>query len=138
MIEPSLALQKAIFDRLKDDEDVIELVPAANIFDRHGLPTASHCIILGDDQTIRDALSLDDNSFRVAATLHVWAKGTNVVLAKRIAGAITVALRGPFWTFDGYRAAWVSLSQTQFVRDPGGEWAHAVLTFEAMLVEEAA
>ncbi|GLK76705.1 hypothetical protein GCM10008171_19590 [Methylopila jiangsuensis] len=138
MTEPSLALQKAVFDRLRADAGVTALVPAANIFDRHGLPTVSPCIILGDDQTIRDPLSLADNSYRVAVTLHLWVKGQNLVLAKQISGAVMVAMRPGFWTPAGFEVAWLSLDDARYMRDPGGEWGHAVLTFEAMLVEVVA
>lgn len=135
MIEPSLALQRAVYDRLRADPGVVALVPADHVFDRHGLPTVSPCVILGDDQTIRDPLSLADDSFRVALTLHVWARGTNVVEVKRIAGAIVTALRGDPPAVEGHRLAWLHPEQGRYLRDPGGEWAHAALSFEAMLVE---
>lgn len=136
MTEPSLTLQKTVIEKLKADSGVIALVPAAKIFDRHGLPTVSPCIILGDDQTIRDPISIDDDSYRVSLTMHVWSKGTNLVEAKKISGAIMVALSGRLWMAGGYVAAWFRVEQIRHLRDPSGEWAHAVLTFEAMLVEE--
>lgn len=138
VMEPSLALQKATFDRLKADASVTALVPAAKIFDAHGLPTVSPCIILGDDRTIRDPIALADDSYRVALTLHVWSKATNVVEAKTIAGAVTMAMRARFWAVEGYRVVWLRLDQASYLRDPSGDWAHAVLAFEGMLAEEAA
>lgn len=137
MIEPSLALQKEVFARLRADAGVLALVNAENIGDEHGLPTVSPCIILGDDQTIRDPLTLADQSFRIAVTVHVWVKEDKVWPAKQIAGAVAAALDAePRLDPEGHRIAWLTLSDTRYLRDPGGEWAHAVMTFEAMLERE--
>lgn len=134
-MEPSLALQRAVFDRLRTDAALTALVPAANIFDRHGLPSASPCLILGDDQTIREPIALADRSFRVAVALHVWVKGQNLVPVKQIAGAVMLALRPRFASVTGFRVVSFLASDARYLRDPGGEWGHGVLGYEALLVE---
>lgn len=138
LTEPSLALQKAIVARLKGDAGLTALVPAENIFDRAGLPQISPCIIVGEDETRREPISLDDDSFGVAATLHVWAKEPNMVTVKRAGGLIQLAMRGKFWAIDDHREVYTRLSIARYMRDPGGEWAHGVLTYESLLVEVAA
>lgn len=134
-MEASLSLQRAVFDRLRTDAGVLALVPAANIFDRHGLPSQSPCIILGEGQTVRDPLSLRDNSFSVSLTIHAWSKGTNVVETKRIGGAVVAALRPGDWNVAGFRVLYLRLDDARYMRDPGGEWGHAALGFGAMLIE---
>lgn len=136
MIEPSLALQKAVASRLKSEPAVLALVPAASIADRHGLPTLSPCVIIGADQTIREPISLADRSARVVLSIHVWVKGQSLVAVKQLAGAVAVALRLPL-IVDGHRVVQFAFSQTQFMRDPGGEWGHGVMTFESLVVETA-
>lgn len=138
MTEPSLALQKAIVARLKGDAGLIARVPAENIFDRSGLPQISPCVFVGEDRTTREPISLADDSFSVASTFHLWAREPNMVTVKRISGLIQLAMRGEFWALDDYRAIYCRLSAARYMRDPGGEWAHGVLTYESLLVEAAA
>lgn len=138
MTEPSLAFQKAVAARLKGDAGVTAVVPADNIFDRSGLPLISPCIVIGEDETRREPISYSDDTFAIATTLHLWAKASNMVLAKRMGGVVQMAMRGRFWTLDGHREIYTRLSICRFMRDPGGEWTHGVLTYETLLAEVAA
>lgn len=52
MSDPSLALQKAVRERLVASAAVTALLPADSIFDRHARPERFPCIVLGEGQVL--------------------------------------------------------------------------------------
>lgn len=135
MTAVSVMMQKAIRDRLVASTEVLALVPAANIFDRHARPERFPCIILGEGQNVPEGLTLADNHVRLYSTIHIWTRDGDLISTRNIAGAIAGALRGRI--FGELATVTARYRDARFLRDPDGETGHGVLTFEA-LVEEFA
>lgn len=130
----SLAFQKFAKAKLSADEGVTALVAADAIVDANARPEVFPRIVLGEDI----ALPADDTVGRyttVAATLHIWKREPGLAGAKEIAGAVQRALRGQLWTRDGYRCIDCKFQSARFIRDPDGETAHGIVTFEAVIEE---
>jgi hypothetical protein len=138
MVEMSaLALQKAIRGRLISDAGVLALVPAANIFDRHGRPERFPCIILGEGQDVADDITLARRHVRSFATLHLWQREPGTTGVKAIAGAIRKALDAGPITLDEGDLIDLRFEGVRFLRDPDGETAHGAFTVEALIGEAA-
>ena len=136
MTDVSIQMQRAMRDRLVASAEVLALVPAANIFDRHARPEIFPCIILGEGQIVREDLTLADNHVRLYQTVHIWTRDGDLVSARAIAGVIGAALRGR--SFGEVAVVQARYSDARFMRDPDGETGHGVLTFEALVQEFAA
>lgn len=133
ILDPSLMLQTAIGGRLAAFPDLTALVPASAIHDAWRRPEAPACIVMGEGQTILDSRFIARNVFRVSLDLHAWTKGAPLAPVKAITGAIGGALAGPFPALDGAACADFRITRTRFMRDPGNEWAHGVVTAEALV-----
>ncbi len=128
----ALALQKALRARLATFPAVIALVPAVNIGDRHGKPAAFPSIIMGEDQDVDAALTLDRRHREIYVTLHVWDRSPALVTVKQIAAAIGQAI-GDDLTLESGRVVDIRLASARYMRDPDGVTAHGVVTLEALL-----
>lgn len=135
-MEPSLALQAAIRGRLVAASAVTSLVPAASIKDANGAPSVFPSIILGEADTVPDD-GLSRNRHETTFDLHIWVKESGLVGAKQIAGAVRDALADGGWTVPGLHVADLYVTQTRFMRDPGGLHSHGVLTLQARVMETA-
>lgn len=137
MMEPSLALQKAMRARLIGTPAVTALVPAANVLDRNAVPlNVFPSIIIGEGQTVPGE-GLARNRHTVIADLHIWQTEPGLAQAKAIAGAIRQAFDAPFYTIDGHHVADLHIISARFLRDPDGLHSHGVISVDAQLVELA-
>jgi hypothetical protein len=127
---PALALQAQMRALLAGDSAVTALVPAASIFDRHKSPEVFPKIVLGEGQEISDDLTLARDTVRVFAILHIWTRDGGLAGAKAIGGAVRKALVGKITGFIDFRHI-----DSHYMRDPDGETAHGVVTFEALTWE---
>ncbi|ALK09503.1 DUF3168 domain-containing protein [Blastochloris viridis] len=130
-----LALQKAIRARLTNSTEIVGLVPAASILDRHARPAPDPSIILGEGQTLEgdDLARLQQ---RVVLDLHVWKKEPSLAGVKAIAGAVRTALHSGRLALDaGFHCGDCRVSHMRFLRDQDGETSHAVVTVEALVSE---
>jgi hypothetical protein len=139
----SLAFQKMARAILAADAAVTALVPAQNIVDANARPEIfpqysgdTHSsfprINLGEDQELPG----DDvvrRYTRLFSTLHIWNREPGLAGAKAIAGVVRRALEGQRWAHDNVKCLDTAFSQARFIRDPDGETAHAIATFEATL-----
>jgi hypothetical protein len=133
-VEPSLAVQGAIRSALVADVAVTGTVPAARIFDRNTRPEDFPCIIIGDGQTALEPITLTRRHVRVFADVHIWTEESGLVAVKTIAGNAAAALRARP-SIAGFRVVDWIVKGTRFLRDPGGEFGHAVMSIEALLNE---
>lgn len=136
MSSPALALQKAIRLRLINTAAVTLLVPAANILDRNERPAPSPSIILGEDQEVDDDfVTLKRDVIRVYSTLHIWKAEPSTTGVKAIAGAIRKAI-GRVRRLDldpDFICADCRVDGVRYLRDPGGEMSHGVLTINSLV-----
>lgn len=132
-----VAVQKVIRARLIADAAVTNVVAAANILDRHARPAPSPSIIIGEGQSI-EGDRIDRRDQRIVMDLHVWKQETSLAGVKAIAGAIRAAIIGArLGTIPGFHFADCRVSSMRYLRDPGGEYSHAVVTVETLVVEIA-
>lgn len=129
MAEASLATQKLIIQKLRARATLTALV-GNNIFDRHAVPEIFPCILIGEAQVTGDEFDCAELS-TVFATMHVWTKEAGTVSCKTIAGEVRRAMRNAEGTFDGFELS-ASFNDMRFLRDPSGEHAHGVVTFEIL------
>lgn len=134
MIEASLTVQTAIRSRLIASPLVTALVPAASIFDRHSRPEKFPCIIVGDGQTVLEATTYSRRHVRVFADVHIWTRETGLEAVKTITGHAQRALTGKP-ALDGVSVVEWRVTGARFLRDPAGEYGHAVLSLEALIAE---
>lgn len=137
MIDPSLALQETLFQRLKHPQTISELIniPVLNVLDTSRRPEAFPRVVIGDGHT---QFPDYENSFHIKtwADIHVWTRNEDLASAKKIAGAVREAIwKGP-WTVEGHRCVNLLIEQSRFLRE-GKDYQHAVITVAAILQEEA-
>jgi hypothetical protein len=135
-VEPSLAVQGAIRSALIADAAVTGTVPAARIFDRNTRPELFPCCIIGDAQTALEPLTLSRSHIRIFSDLHIWTEESGLVAVKTIAGNASAALKAKP-SIDGFHVVDWKVTGARFLRDPGGEFGHAVMSIEALLSEAA-
>ena len=127
-------MQKAVVARLRGDAGVTALVPADGIFDRSMRPELPICIVLGEDQVVREPLTYQDDHVRVYFTLHLWQQAQDFSVIKNLGDAIRKAMRARF-VVPGIYVVYSSFGDARYMRDPGGEYLHGVLTFSALIQE---
>lgn len=132
MTEPSLALQKAMVERLRAASAVTDLVPAARISVRPPLVDDFPCVHLGTGQTVDPGMALARDLFDVYADLHVFDRGPDFTSVKRIAGAIREALAERFVAaVDEWHLFDVHVEAMRFMHDPDGKTIHGAITIAA-------
>lgn len=130
----TVQLQTAIVARLRATPAVIALCPAANIFDRSMRPEVPVSIVLGEDQLVNEGLTYARNHISVFTTLHLWNKVQDFATLKNLTDAIRAAMRVPLH-LSVANVVQTVFSGARFLRDPGGEYVHAVVTFESLIEE---
>ena len=129
MIEPSLALQKMIHDRLIASPAVTMIVPAEAISDKNKLPEHPSEIIIGAGNTLFGD-SYDSFHERVFLDAHIWIQEENLVKAKQVTFAIREAVKSRPWIVAGNTLHGLTVS-ARFLRD--GIYSHAIVSFDAVM-----
>lgn len=132
-VEPSLAVQKALHALLTASATVTALIPASNIVDRSARPEVFPCCIIGDGTTVNESRSFPRRHYCVISDLHIWTKEGGFQGAKTAAGAVIGALGNCLLPLDDCRCVDSQVARTRFMRDPVGDFAHVVVTLEALV-----
>ena len=153
MIDPSLAIQKAIYRRLSVANPIPHsdayspginaLYPGQTtalqyssvpVFDKAGLPTVFPAIIIGEAHVIWPDY-YEDFAITVHCDLHIWTDKPDLASVKHIAGKVREALwLGP-WEIDGHHCVNLRIQDSRFMRDPDKVHSHGVLSITAILQE---
>jgi len=129
--EPSLALQKAVRDRLVTDPAVAALV-AGRVYDTVPAAPTFPYVTIGEDQVLDDGNSCGD-AWQATVTVHVWTREPpGFPPAKTIAGAVRDALTAPL-TVAGFFVISGLHRDTLSLRDSDGLTSHMVQTFEYLI-----
>jgi len=132
VIEPSLELQRAIRASLVDTIAITDLVTPNAIRDGAARPDLFPSIIFGASQTVIERVTYSRKHVRVFQDLHVWTKEAGMVAAKTIAAAVLNALAvAP--ALAGFSLLDHQVDSVRYMRDPGGEHGHAVITVSALI-----
>jgi hypothetical protein len=126
--DPSLALQKAIINTLKADPAVSAIV-GAQVYD--GVPDEAVLpyVSLGLFQMIPDSGDCLDGGEAVIQ-IDAWALGPRTTQVKQLGGAIAYALDQAELKLEGHHFVSIAATELQYLRDPDGITAHAVVTFQ--------
>lgn len=135
MSEASLAAQRLAVTSMRARPALISLVPPANIFDRNERPEIFPCVIIGEAQTVADEAECVIGS-EVYLTIHVWTKETGFIACKSIAGEMRRALRHVSGEQDDFALHFI-FEDSRFLRDPGGELSHGVVTFKVLAEDKS-
>jgi len=128
--DPSLELQKAIVAVLKADAGVSAII-AGRIYDAVPENAVKPYVSLGPFQLLPEHGDCLDGGEAIV-TLDGWAAGPQTVQIKQLGHAIAKALDMAPITLDApQRLVEMSIEQTQYMRDPDGLTAHAVITVHA-------
>jgi hypothetical protein len=128
--DPSLQLQKAIVAALKADAGVDAII-AGRIYDAVPGSAVKPYLSFGAFQLLPEHGDCLDGG-EAFVTLDGWAAGPDTVQVKSLGSAVAKALdRAPIVLTDGQRLVEMSVEQTQYMRDPDGITAHAVITVHA-------
>ena len=135
MIEPSLALQTAVRQRLVTTPAVTAIIDKTNIRDGITQPSFFPSVIIGDGQTVtkgdgyRSVLNVT-----AFLDLHVWTREQGMVGAKTASAAIWAALREPLTVAGWLLTDGLHVTGTRYLRDPSHEHSHAVISLEAFMM----
>jgi hypothetical protein len=128
--DPSLQLQKAIVARLKTDAGVDAIV-AGRIYDAVPPNAAKPYLSFGPFQLLPEHGDCLDGG-EAFVTLDGWANGPDSVAIKTLGTAVAKSLDlAPITLEDPQRLVEMSIEQIQYLRDPDGITAHAVITVHA-------
>lgn len=128
--DPSLALQKAIVAALKADAGVNAIV-AGRIYDAVPGGAVKPYVSFGPFQLLPEHGDCLDGG-EAFVTLDGWAAGPDTVQVKSLGIAVAKALDRAELALDAsQRLVAMSVEQTQYMRDPDGITAHAVITVHA-------
>ena len=127
--DPSLQLQKAIVAALK--AGVTGPLVGGRIYDAVPGGAAKPYVSFGPFQLLPEHGSCL-NGGEAFITLDGWAAGPDTVQVKSLGAAIATDLdRAELALDNGQRLVDLSIEQSQYMRDPDGLTAHAVITVHA-------
>lgn len=127
MIDPSLALQKAIRDAI--DAGVPEI--GGRVFDTPPLDAAYPYVTIGEGQVLDDRADCYRGS-EIYLDIHVWSRAVGFPEAKRIAGGIRDCVDDADLILDGHSLEMIRFRDQRALRDPDGVSSHIAMTFRAL------
>lgn len=127
MSDPSLALQKAVFDAIASNVPSIR----GRVFDQPALDAAYPYVTIGEGQTLSDRADCYDGS-ESFLDIHVWSRAVGFPEAKAIANAIRAALDDSELPLDGHSLELFQFRDARSLRDPDGMTSHIAMTFRAL------
>ena len=128
--DPSLQLQKALVAVLKADAGVNAII-AGRIYDAVPGGAVKPYLSFGPFQMLPEHGSCLDGG-EAFVTLDGWAAGPDTVQVKQLGAAVAKALDlAPIVIDAPPRLVEMTVEQTQYMRDPDGITAHAVITVHA-------
>lgn len=131
---PSVAVQIALRARLVGASAVVAIVPPAQILDAHKRPLGYPLIVLGEGQAVEDGGDLGRLRTRVYSDLHLWIAEPSFETAAALAGAVHRALHSPRLELAApFMCADCLVRGARFMRDPGGELSHVVMSVETLV-----
>jgi hypothetical protein len=131
MIDASLPVQRAIRDRLIADATVNGLV-VGQIFDGVPLKAVKPYLSFGPSDMLPDVADCLEGG-EITLQIDGWAQGPDTVQAKRLGAAVSRSLHWAEMPLDEeQRLLVMQVEQVQYLRDPDGITAHAVITVRAL------
>jgi hypothetical protein len=127
--DPSLSLQKAIVATLKADAKIAAIV-GGRVYDGVPVDAPLPYVSIGSFQLLPDSTACLAGGEAIIQ-LDGWAAGPATTQAKQLGGAIAYALDQAELALDGQHLVSLTVTETQYLRDPDGITAHAVVSLHA-------
>lgn len=128
--DPSLQLQSAVWAWLHNDS-AVQAITGGRIYDSIPDKPIKPYLSFGPFQLLPEHGDCLDGG-EAFLTIDGWANGPSTVEVKQLGAAVALALdRAPINLQDGQRLVEMSIEQIQYMRDPDGITAHAVITVHA-------
>lgn len=131
MSSPAWELQKAVYDALSADADLIALLGGARIYDHVPRGAAFPYITFGPSTT-RDWSTGTEKGSEHLLTLRVWSKAGGEKEVHLMLEAIRAALHEAALTPAGHRLVSLRHELSDAVREPDGETYQGVARFRAL------
>jgi hypothetical protein len=136
MAEPSLAMQRAIYDALTADLLLAEVMGGAvRVYDLVPADASFPYITIGDDQALDAGVSCEPDMWEYFSTIHVWSRatiGAGRIEAKFIAGLTREILKTPP-AAPGFNVHLSQCERLDHLRDPDGLSAHSIVTMRFLI-----
>lgn len=131
MSDPSLDLQGAIIQRLRNTAAVTALV-GQRTFDKVPPETPFPYVSYGSDEVLEDDVSCI-TAYEVSIQIDVWSRAVGQPEMKRISGAIRATLHGADLILAEHALVLIEHEVTRYLDDPDGLTSHGALTFRALV-----
>lgn len=129
--DPSLGLQGAIVQRLKDDASVTAIV-TKRVYDSVPANAVPPYVAIGPSFTAPE-LSECTDAAETSIQVDVWSRSTGFPEVKRAAAAVIAALHdADIPLSSGGTIQSLLLESVRYLRDPDGLTSHAVITFNIL------
>lgn len=130
MMDADLALQKAIYAKLKNDADIAALV-GTRIYDNVPGDTGFPYLTLGDAQ-VTDWGAGDVAGAEHHLPFNVYTRGGGRAEAKAIMGTVNAALKDAELTLEGYRLVNLRFLSAETAREADGTTWRGTIRFRAV------
>jgi hypothetical protein len=130
MASASWSLQRAIYDTLANDGDVVQRLGGARIFDDVPQKSPYPYLTLGQS-VVRDWSTGTEEGAEHILTLHVWSRAEGRREAHDIMTSIREALHDRALALDGHRLVQLRHELSEARREPDGETYHGIVRLRA-------
>lgn len=133
MIDPSLELQRVIYNTLSGNAAVYAIVGESppRIYDHVPEDATKPYISMAGPQVLPDKADCI-NGAETFFTIDAWSDGPGFVEVKTLASAISVALDEVELVLVGHRTVLCELQQIQYLDDPDGITKHAAVVIRTL------
>ena len=134
MTSPSLELQKALYDRLKADPALSEII-RGRVYDIVPEGAAFPYVSFGPfDELSDDAQCI--TGFEISIQLDVWSRSVGFPECRQVGDLVRRAVLGAAIELPDNRLVSISHRQTNTMRDPDGLTSHGIVNFVAFIEQQ--
>lgn len=130
MSSPGLELQKAMYQKLKNDAALVALLGGGKVYDDTPQRTEYPYVTFGRS-VVRDWSTGTDSGHEHIVTLHVWSRAAGRREVHDIINAIETALHDQPLAIMGFRLVNLRHENSDARRDPEGETYHGTVRYRA-------
>lgn len=131
MAGAGLELQKSIYQRLRNDAGLAQMLGGAKVYDATPQRTEFPYITFGQS-VMRDWATATEPGHEHIVTLHVWSRAAGRREVHEIMGAIESLLHDAALVVAGQRLVNLRHEFSDARRDPDGETFHGIVRYRAV------
>lgn len=131
MPSAGLALQKALYQRLVGDADLMSALGGPRVYDHVPRQVTPPYVAMGRS-TVTDWSTGSEDGYEHALTLHVWSAGAGHRETHELMGLVAGAVDGAALVLEGHRLVNLRHELSEARRDPDGETHHGIVRFRAV------